>query len=257
MGRAGPDNWAELSPRIGGPTSAQNGWAISTQNIFFFSFLGRAGPSPETWAGQHWPGPYAMLIICRTWTMVHVLHATEMAAENGGWRRSGSHEAGVSAVIKRLSWWFWRRFCEERWPESSTGRRWRLLQKWERGRNSGCFRRGGGRLVVGIATCGGASGGEACGGPGWWLEPRRERGREKLHKWGQRGCFSADFGPDFLLPQAMKCNPIYRRWKRAILSSGGKTFQPLIWLEESKPSVQSVYLELPNLTVQGCPRWPL
>jgi hypothetical protein len=38
--------------------------------------------------------------------MVHVLHATEMAAENRGWRRSGSLEAGVSAVIKRLSWWF-------------------------------------------------------------------------------------------------------------------------------------------------------
>jgi len=40
----------------------------------------------------------------------------------------------------------------------------------ERGRNGGCFRRGGGRLVVGIATCGGAGGGEAGSGPGWWLE---------------------------------------------------------------------------------------
>jgi len=37
--------------------------------------------------------------------VVHVLHATEMAAENEGWRRSDSLEAGVSAVIKRLSWW--------------------------------------------------------------------------------------------------------------------------------------------------------
>jgi hypothetical protein len=27
MGWAGPADWAELSPRIGGPTSAQNDWA--------------------------------------------------------------------------------------------------------------------------------------------------------------------------------------------------------------------------------------
>ena len=94
-----------------------------------------------------------MLIICRTWTVVHILHATEMVAETRGWRRSGSLKAGVSAVIKRLSWWFWRRFYEERWPESFTGRRGRLLQKWERGRDGGCFRCGGGRLVVGLATC--------------------------------------------------------------------------------------------------------
>jgi len=38
--------------------------------------------------------------------VVHVLHATEMVAENGEWQRSGSLEAGVSAMIKRLSWWF-------------------------------------------------------------------------------------------------------------------------------------------------------
>jgi len=73
--------------------------------------------------------------------------------------------------------------------------------------------------VVGIATCGGASGGEAGGGPGWWLERWRERGGEKLQKQGQRSCFFfPDFGPKFLLSQAMKCNPIYRRWKRNILS---------------------------------------
>jgi hypothetical protein len=30
---------------------------ISTQNIFLFSFLGQAGPSPDTWAGPTlaWP----------------------------------------------------------------------------------------------------------------------------------------------------------------------------------------------------------
>jgi hypothetical protein len=44
-------------------------------------------------------------------------------------------------------------------------------------------------------------------------------GGEKLQKQGQRSCFFfPDFGPKFLLSQAMKCNPIYRRWKRNILS---------------------------------------
>ena len=38
-----------------------------------------------------------------------------------------------------------------------------------------------------------------------------ERGKEKMQKRGQRGWFLADFGPDFLLPRAMKCSPIYRR----------------------------------------------
>ena len=66
------------------------------------------------------------------------------------------------------------------------------------------------------------------------------------------GWFSANFELVFLLPQAMKCAPIYRKWKRVIFSSLGKTFQPLIQLEESKPSVQSVHLELPNLAAPGC-----
>ena len=38
--------------------------------------------------------------------------------------------------------------------------------------------------------------------------------------------FLADFGPDFLLFQAMKATSIYRRWKRAILSTLRKTFSP-------------------------------
>jgi hypothetical protein len=45
-----------------------------------------------------------------------------------------------------------------------------------------------------------------------------EREGEKLQKQGQMGWFLADFGPEFLLPQAMKCRPIYRRWKMNILS---------------------------------------
>jgi hypothetical protein len=66
------------------------------------------------------------------------------------------------------------------------------------------------------------------------------------------GWFSADFELVFLLPLSMKFAPIYRDTKRVILSSMWKKSQPLIQLEESKPSVQSVHLELPNLAVQGC-----
>jgi hypothetical protein len=60
----------------------------------------------------------------------------------------------------------------------------------------------------------------------WWLERWGERGREKLQKRGQRGWFFADFGPNFLLPQARKSTSIYRRWKRAILFIPGKNFSP-------------------------------
>ena len=49
----------------------------------------------------------------------------------------------------------------------------------------------------------------------------------------------------------MELAPIYRAGKRVILSSTGKKSQPLIRLEESKPLVQSVHLELPNF---GNPR---
>ena len=47
-----------------------------------------------------------------------------------------------------------------------------------------------------------------------------ERGGEKNCRNRGRGAvfFFPDFGPKFLLSQAMKCNPIYRRWKRNILS---------------------------------------
>jgi len=178
VGRVGPDNWARHKPRTQ--------WADLGPEYFFFL------------------GPRTMLIICRTWTVVHVLHATEMVAETGGWRRSGLLKAGVSAVIKRISWWFWQRFCEERWPESFTGRRGRLLQKWERGRNGGCFRCGGGWLVVGIARCGEASDVEADGGFGWWLERRIERERER-----ERNCRNWVVGAGF-----------FRLWTRFSPPSG-------------------------------------
>ena len=47
--------------------------------------------------------------------------------------------------------------------------------------------------MVGLATCGGASGGEAGGGSGWWLERQGERGRKKTVEMEQRGWFLADF----------------------------------------------------------------
>jgi hypothetical protein len=43
----------------------------------------------------------------------------------------------------------------------------------------------------------------------------RERNCRNRGKWL---VFFADFGPNFLLAQAMKCTPIYRRRKRDILS---------------------------------------
>jgi len=145
-----------------------------------------------------------MLIICRTWTVIHILYATEVVAETEGWRRSGLLKEGVSAVIKRIRWWFWRCFCEEQWLESFMGRRGRLLQKWERGRNGGCFRRGGGRLVVGITSCGAAGGGWNSG----------EKGREKTTETGGRG---AGFWPTL--------NPIFsslRPWNPPLFIGGGR-----------------------------------
>jgi hypothetical protein len=40
------------------------------------------------------------------------------------------------------------------------------------------------------------------------------------------GWFFAIFGPDFLLPQAIKSTSIYRSWKREIFSTMEKNFSP-------------------------------
>ena len=68
--------------------------------------------------------------------------------------------------------------------------------------------------MVGIATCGGASGGEAGGG---WNGGERERER-KTTETGAEGLVFGRFWTDYLFPHAMKCSPIYRRWKKNILS---------------------------------------
>jgi hypothetical protein len=69
----------------------------------------------------------------------------------------------------------------------------------------------------------------------WWLKTRcRENEKRGKHRESGRNReevdFLAYFGPDFILPQAMKSTSIYRRWKREIFSTQEKTFQPLIRL---------------------------
>jgi len=71
-------------------------------------------------------------------------------------------------------------------------------------------------------------------------------------KMDTEGWFSANFELVFFLSLSMKIAPIYRAGKRAILSSMGKKYHPLIRPERSKPLAQSVHLELPNLATQGC-----
>ena len=154
--------WVGSAQISGSGTNPENNGPILAQHIFSLFF--GPGQTRPIRLGHNWPDPKLMLIICRTWTVVHVLHATEMVAENEGCRRSGSLEAGVSAVIRRLCWWFWWRRWEEWWPESITGEGRRILQRWERGRNGDCFRNEGDQRVVGLATCGGAGGGSNGGG---------------------------------------------------------------------------------------------
>jgi hypothetical protein len=48
--------------------------------------------------------------------------------------------------------------------------------------------------------------------------------KKKCAETGRKTGFLADFGPDFLLPQAIKSTFIYRRWKRAILYTIKKHF---------------------------------
>ncbi|KAJ7010083.1 hypothetical protein NC653_000727 [Populus alba x Populus x berolinensis] len=53
---------------------------------------------------------------------------------------------------------------------------------------------------------------------------RRDRKKNKCAETGRKTGFLADFGPDSPFPQAMKSTSIYRRWKRAILSTLRKNF---------------------------------
>ena len=81
-----------------------------------------------------------------------------------------------------------------------------------------------------------------------------EAGKRKMFagKTRRKSLFCANFELRLSNRLTMKILSIYRAGKRVILSSMGKKSQPLIRLEQSKPSVQSVHLELPNLqTARG------
>jgi len=86
---------------------------------------------------------------------------------------------------------------------------------------------------------------------------REGEGEKKIAKTGGKGVgFLADFEPDFLPSQGMKCTRIYRRSKRnnlyLMVPNRGFWFA---W-EGSQPLVQSVHRELVKSTVKGCLSWP-
>jgi hypothetical protein len=57
-----------------------------------------------------------------------------------------------------------------------------------------------------------------------WLQRWREKEKQKNRESGrnrEESDFLAYFGPDFLLPQAIKSISIYMRWKRVISSEMG------------------------------------
>jgi hypothetical protein len=62
----------------------------------------------------------------------------------------------------------------------------------------------------------------------------------------------AYFGPDFLLPQAIKSTSIYRRWKREIFSTMEKTFSPWFRWEGPQPLAQSRHGVLLNYQICSC-----
>jgi hypothetical protein len=63
------------------------------------------------------------------------------------------------------------------------------------------------------------------GSCGRGVERKKEKQRESCRN-REEADFLAYFGPDFLLSQAMKSTFIYRRWKRAIISTLEKNFNP-------------------------------
>jgi hypothetical protein len=61
---------------------------------------------------------------------------------------------------------------------------------------------------------------------GGWKGGEREGEKMAGKKWGGGGWFFVIFRPYFLHAQAMKSTPIYKGWKRVILSTREKTFGP-------------------------------
>jgi hypothetical protein len=62
-----------------------------------------------------------------------------------------------------------------------------------------------------------------------WLQRWREKEKQKNRESGrnrEEADFLAYFGPEFLLPQAIKSTSIYRQWNREIFSTLEKNFSP-------------------------------
>jgi len=78
------------------------------------------------------------------------------------------------------------------------------------------------------------------------VERERKKNRESCRN-REEADFLAYFGPKFLLPQAIKSTSIYSRWKRAIFSTQGKNFQPLIRLGRIQRLAQNRHGTLSNL----------
>jgi hypothetical protein len=93
-------------------------------------------------------------------------------------------------------------------------------------------------------------------------EAAGERERRENVGWkknrGEAG-FLAYFGPDFLLPQAIKSTSIYRRWKREILSTLEKNCSPDS--DEKDPNrwlkVGMVHCQIVKSAAADCLSWPL
>lgn len=94
-----------------------------------------------------------------------------------------------------------------------------------------------------------------CWGGGCWKNSGEKEGRVNCRK--IKGLFFANFSPDFFHAQGMETTPIYRSWKRDILSlimsHLGLWFSP----KGSHPLGQSGYHELSNLAVESCLSWHL
>ena len=207
-----------------------------------------------TWRGGSWrPG---------WWCTVQLEVVRSAVCTGHGWKKK------ESSRLELLVWL--RRELLPRLPlgrkraSGQGGGRWLCCHRrcWSHGGRGEDFYRGeserSGATVTwdGFMATGGGDDGEKPGdeGGGGWRPRWREKAEKGLFagKMNTEGWFSAKFELDFFLLLRMKSAPIYRGGKRVILSSPGKKSQPLIRLEESKPSVQSVHLELPNSAVQGC-----
>jgi hypothetical protein len=88
-----------------------------------------------------------------------------------------------------------------------------------------------------------------------WLQRWREKEKQKNIESGknrEEADFLAFFGPDFLLPQAIKSTSIYRRWKRAIFSTMETDFSLRFRWEGFQLLAQSRHGALSNCQICSC-----